>query len=230
MDTTISAINRDPYRYTVFFDLDRTMIGKVSGKVLALMAIRKGLIKPGVLLKISLQYFLYNISLRNPGKMADELIKWTCGMPEKTMIDLCSETAEIELFPSIYTEAISEIEFHKKNNARIVILSASLIHLCRKIAAKTGLDEIICTSLEVKDGILTGQTIGNLCFGEEKIKRLREYCSIHNISISESWYYGDSLSDLPVFLAVGSPVCINPGKKLRKTAGKREWKIQNWSH
>ena len=230
METIISATNHESYRYTVFLDLDRTLIGKVSGKTLALMAVRKGLVKPRVLLKISLHYLLYKIRLRDPGKMAEELIKWTGGMPEETMIDLCYETAESELFPSIYNEAISEIEFHRKHNARIVILSASLLHICKKIAARTGLDEIICTSLEVRDGILTGQAIGNLCFGEEKIKRLREYCSFHNISISESWYYGDSLSDLPVFLAVGWPVCINPGSKLRKTAGKREWKTLNWSH
>lgn len=230
MGTTISAVNHDSYRYTVFLDVDRTMIGKVSGKILAIMAIRKGLVKPRVLLKISLQYLLYKIRLRDPLTMADELIKWTDGMPEETMIDLCYETAETELFPFIYNEVISEIEFHKKNNARIVILSASLLHICKKIASRTGLDEIICTSLEVKDGFLTGQAVGNLCFGEEKIKRLREYCYVHNISLSESWYYGDSLSDLPVFLAVGSPVCINPGSKLRKTAGKREWKILNWSN
>jgi HAD superfamily hydrolase (TIGR01490 family) len=206
------------------------MIRKVSGKNLALMAVRKGLVKPVVLLRISLQYLLYKVRLMDPGKMAGELIKWTRGVPEETMIDLCYETAETELYASIYSEAISEIESHKKNKARIVILSASLIHICRKIAARTGIDEIICTSLEAEDGILTGQAIGRPCFGEEKIRRLREYCSIQNISLPESWYYGDSLSDLPVFLAVGSPVCINPGNKLRKTAVSKEWKILKWTN
>jgi HAD superfamily hydrolase (TIGR01490 family) len=230
MATTISGINHDSYSYAVFLDLDHTVIKKVSGKSLALRAIRKGLVKPGVLLKISFQYLLYIIRLRDPVKTVDGMIKWTSGMPEKTMIDLCNETAEIELFPSIYSEALSEIEFHKNNHARIIILSASIIHICRKIAARTAIDETICSSLEVKDGYLTGQANGRLCFGDEKITRLREYCSFNNINISESWYYGDSLSDLPVFIAVGSPVCINPGRKLRKTAGERGWKILNWSN
>jgi len=229
METTISGIKQDSYSYTVFFDLDHTMIKKVSGKALAIMAIRKGYVNAGVLLKFSLQSLLYKIRLSNPRKTADEMIKWTLGMPETTMIDLCNETAEKELLPSIYNEALAEIEFHKKNYARIVILSASVTLICRKIASRIGTDEIICTSLEVKNGYLTGQANGRLCFGDEKITRLREYCSNQNINISESWYYGDSLSDLPVFLAVGSPVCINPGRRLRKTAMARGWKILNWS-
>ena len=229
METIFSAIRPPPYSYTVFIDLDHTMIRKISGKTLALAAVRKGHVKPGVLIKISLQYLLFKLRLRDPGKTAEGMIKWTHGLHETTITELCDETADKELFPSVYSEAVAEIEFHKNNHARIVILSASIIQICRKIAAPFGIDEIICTSLEVKNGYLTGHTNGRLCFGDEKITRLREYCSGNGINISESWYYGDSLSDLPVFHAVGSPVCINPGSKLRKTAMEKGWKILGWS-
>lgn len=230
METTISNSNQDSYSYTVFLDLDHTIIKKVSGKALAIMSVRKGHVKPAVLLKISFQYLFYKIRLSNPLKTSDRMIKWTSGMSETKMIDLCNETAEKELIPSIYNEALAEIEFHKKNHARIVILSASVTHICRKIASRIGTDEIICTSLEVKNGVLTGQAKGKLCFGAEKTERLRDYCFQKNIIISESWYYGDSISDLPVFLTIGSPVCINPGRKLRKTAAARGWKVLKWSN
>jgi HAD superfamily hydrolase (TIGR01490 family) len=230
METTTSASSQGSYSYTVFLDLDRTLIKKVSGKALAILAIRKGHVKPAVLLKVSFQYLLYKIRLINPRETADGMIKRINGMPETTMIDLCNETSENELIPSIYSEALAEIEFHKKNHARIVILSASVTQICRKIASRIGIDEIICTSLEVKNGVLTGQANGRLCFGDEKIARLRDYCSNHSINISESLYYGDSIADLPVFLTIGSPVCINPGRKLRKTAAARGWKVLNWSN
>jgi HAD superfamily hydrolase (TIGR01490 family) len=230
METTFSAVNRYPYSYTVFIDLDHTITRKVSGKALAIMAIRRGHVKPGVLLRISFNYLLYSMKLRSPLKTADDLIKWTAGMPETLMNELCKETTWKELIPSIYSEALDEIELHKKNNARTVLLSASITPICKSIAEMIGTDQIICTTLEVKDGNLTGAADGRLCFGNEKITRLREYCSDHGINISESWYYGDSLSDLPVFLAVGSPVCINPGNRLRKTAEERGWKILGWSY
>jgi putative phosphoserine phosphatase / 1-acylglycerol-3-phosphate O-acyltransferase len=229
MEITISNINHDSYNYAVFLDLDHTMIKKVSGKVLAIMAVRKGYVRPSILLKISFQYLLYKIRLINPQRMAEGMIKWTRGIPETTIIDLSDKTAEDELFPSIYSEALAEIEFHKQNHARIIILSASINHICKKIAARIGMDDIICTSLEVHNGYLTGNTNSMLCFGNEKSAKLREYCLNHNINISESWYYGDSMADLPVFHAVGLPVCINPGRKLRKTAMENDWKILTWS-
>jgi len=229
METTISGADHIAESYTIFIDLDRTVIKKVSGKSLALMAIRKGYIRPGVLLNITFKYLLFKLRLRTPQLIADDLIKWTAGMPETLMNELCDKTAEKELLPSIYNEALDEIASHKINHARIVLLSASITPICKKIADRIGADDIISTSLEVKDGNLTGRANGSLCFGEEKITRLREFCASSNINASESWYYGDSISDLPVFLAVGSPVCINPGRKLRKTAGEKGWKTLVWS-
>jgi len=230
METIISGAKYNSENYTVFIDLDNTVLNKVSGKALAIMAIRKGYVRPGVLLKIFFKFLLYKMRLRTPQIAADDLIKWTTGMPETIMNNLCDFTTETILYPAIYSEALDEIAFHKKNHARIVLLSASITPICKKIADRIGADDIICTSLEVKDGNLTGRANGRLCFGDEKIARLREFCTNSSINTSESWYYGDSITDLPVFLVVGSPVCINPGKKLRKTAGERGWKTLVWTN
>jgi HAD superfamily hydrolase (TIGR01490 family) len=229
METTISVVSNNSEDYTVFIDLDNTIIKKVSGKALAIMAIRKGYVRPMVLMKIVFNYLLYKMRLRTPQITADDLIKWTAGMPETLMNKLCNLTTEEELLPAIYSNALDEIAFHRKNHARIVLLSASITPVCEKFADRICADDIICTSLEVKYGNLTGRSNGRLCYGDEKITRLREFCAKYNINTSESWYYGDSISDLPVFLAVGSPVCINPGRKLRKTAGERGWKTLVWS-
>jgi len=215
--------------YTAFFDLDHTLISTVSGRELAYSAIRKGYLKPADILRNAVTYFLYKINLTDPQTMAEKMIRWTRGIKNDNIDDLCISTTEKRLIPSMYREAINEIEFHRRNNARIVILSASVLQVCNIIAKKTGADDIICTVLESKNGYLTGETSGKLCFGEEKKERLRDYCYKNNINVSESFYYGDSISDLPVFLAAGHPVCINPGRKLKKTAMERGWKILKWS-
>lgn len=214
--------------YTVFFDLDHTLISTVSGRELACSAIRKGYVKPAEIFRNAFTYFLYKINLIDPQTMAEKMIGWTRGISDVTIDDLCSETTANRLIPSIYKEAVNEIEFHRKKNARLVILSASIFQVCNYFAEKTGADDIICTVLESKEGFLTGKTAGKLCFGEEKKERLRSYCYKNNINTSESFYYGDSISDLPVFLLVGHPVCINPSGKLKKTAVARGWKIHKW--
>jgi HAD superfamily hydrolase (TIGR01490 family) len=229
MGTTISGANHSAKGYTVFIDLDRTIINNVSGKVLAVNAIRKGYVKLPELIKILFSYLLYKFRLTDPQNMAEKMIRWTRGMPETIFNELCNESVENTLFPSIYKQALNEIESHRRNNARIILLSASIEQICKRIASGIGIDDVISTSLEVKEGYLTGRAVDTLCFGDVKTARLRDYCSFNSINISESWYYGDSISDLPVFLAIGSPVCINPDRRLKKTALKRGWMILKWS-
>ncbi len=226
METTISA-NR--YSYTVFFDLDKTIFPKVSGREVAYLAVRNGLIKPLVLSMILVNYILYKISLLTPRQMAEKIIMWTKNIPCSTFNELCTEATDVRLIPSIYKDALNEIAYHRARNARMVILSASVKQVCEKIAEETGFDDIICTEIELKDKLLTGKTSGRLCFGEEKERRLRDYCYENNIIISESFYYGDSTSDIPVFVRVGSPVCVNPGFRLKKIAQRNGWQIREWS-
>jgi HAD superfamily phosphoserine phosphatase-like hydrolase len=110
-----------------------------------------------------------------------------------------------------------------------VILSSALIAVCQEMADNLNIDDILCSELEVYDGKMTGRPIGHLCFGEEKAVRLKEYCEKYKSCQSQAWYYGDSISDLPAFSVVGNPVCINPDKKLKKTAQQRDWKILHWN-
>lgn len=224
----VNTISEDKYSYTVFFDIDRTLISVISGRELVYSAVRNGYIKPVRIFKNAVTYFLYKISLIDPQVMSEKLIRWTQGIPQVNFDELCHETTDRIIIPSIYNEALSEIEFHRRNNARIVLLSATVTQVCKVIAEKVGADDFICTALESKDGIMTGAASGILCFGEGKKERLREYCYKNNTNVSESFYYGDSVSDLPVFLYVGQPVCINPSRKLRRTAAEKGWKILNW--
>jgi HAD superfamily hydrolase (TIGR01490 family) len=130
--------------------------------------------------------------------------------------------------PSVHPEVKPEIKFHKEKNAKVVILSSSLVPICREIAAYLEIDDIICSDLEIINGSCTGRTAGPVCFGKEKVVRLKEYCEKNNNTLEKAWYYGDSISDLPALSIVGFPVCINPDKKLKKVAKARNWRIYNW--
>ena len=214
--------------YVAFFDLDGTLTGSISGKELARAAYRKGIMKNSDLVNAVYQSLAYRLRLADPAKLIDKMVSWTRGIDEKTMIDLCNEVSTGVLYPAVYKEAVREIEYHKGKNAIVVILSSALRVVCEEIGKSLGFDDILCSELEVKDGYLTGHPLGHLCFGEEKSARLLEYCKKNNYSTSDAWYYGDSISDLPALSVVGNPVCVNPDKKLKKTANMRGWKISNW--
>jgi HAD superfamily hydrolase (TIGR01490 family) len=228
METTFSKDNKTGSKYIAFFDLDRTITKAISGNALAMGAIRKGLMSPFNLVNAIYLSLVYKLDLKDPLKIMDKMTMWVKGMAEQTMIDLCSDVFHDVLLPSVYAEAKSEIKFHQELNSKVVILSSAPTPICHEMAKNLGLDDIICSDLEVKDGYLTGRPNGRLCFGDEKMVRLRAYCEINNSKTSDAWYYGDSISDLPALSSVGNPVCINPDSRLKKAAEKRGWKILTW--
>jgi HAD superfamily hydrolase (TIGR01490 family) len=229
METISSRDNNTVKNYTAFFDLDRTITKAISGKALARGAYGKGLLTIYDLANAIFLSLVYRFKLKDPLKIIDNMVSWVEGIPEKMMVDLCSEVFHEVLLPSVYEEARSEIEYHKIKNAKVVILSSALIPICQEMAKNLNLDDIICSDLEVKNGFLTGRPVGHLCFGEEKAIRLKEYCEKNNSSPSDAWYYADSISDVPALSSVGNPVCVNPDNKLKKTAIKRSWKTLFWN-
>ena len=96
------------------------------------------------------------------------------------------------------------------------------------VAEHFRLDDIICSDLEVVNGLYTGKSVGAYCFREEKAVRLKDYCEKNNSAPELSWYYGDSIDDLPALDIVGNPVCVNPDKKLLKVARQKGWRVYEW--
>lgn len=230
METISSEVINKSETYIAFFDLDLTLTKAISGKALATEGYRKGLFSPWDFINAIFLSLVFIFKLKDPYRIVRSMVKWVKGMPESTMNDLCTNVCHKTLLPSVYKEALAEIEFHRSKNARIVILSSALKRICSEMANSLKIDDIICSELEVRDGLLTGNPVGRLCYAEEKASRLLAYCEKYNSPSSESWYYGDSISDLHVLSAVGNPVCINPDVRLRKIAEIRDWKILKWEN
>ena len=228
MGTIFSEQSNPEINQVAFFDLDRTITGAVSGRLLVTGAYRRGLMKkPDILLALWLSS-AYRLKLRDPVSIMNEMIIWVKGIKVTDFSALCSEVVNEDLIPSVFKEAAAEIGLHKGNNVRTVLLSSSVGQVCREISAHLGIKDIICSELEASEGLLTGLPLGNLCFGEEKARRLTKYCEYHNYSPDNAWYYGDSISDLPALSIVGNPVCVNPDRQLEKEAFRRGWKICRW--
>jgi HAD superfamily hydrolase (TIGR01490 family) len=227
MGSTTSAYNKK-ISYIAFFDLDRTITSSISGRELAKEAVRRGLMNSSDLLYALYLGLTYRLGIGDPVGIMEKMTGWVKGLPEEVLVDLCLSVVEKVMIPSIHHEVFNELEMHRSANARTVILSSTLIPICRAMAAYLKMDDIICSELEVKDNHLTGHATGKLCYGDEKVRRLREYCEKNNSTPSQSWYYADALIDVPALSIAGFPVCVNPDRNLRKKARKKGWKIYNW--
>jgi len=213
--------------YTAFFDLDHTIISTSSGRVMFRGSIEHGLLRKRHARLAVVYAVLYRLGMTDADAAVKRWLSWYAGTPANR-IDLFADEWADELKHSIREDARREIERHRKEGGRTVILSASPSFICERIRDHLGMDDILCTELEIQGGVLTGRMRGAYCYGPEKLSRARAYCEAHGLSLHDAWYYADSQSDFYVLEAVGNPVCVTPDAKLARMAKQRGWRIALW--
>ena len=127
--------------------------------------------------------------------------------------------------PPLIHKTIERLNFHKKENFRIVFVSGSMKPLLEPLARYLGANDILCTTLEIENGILTGNILPPQTIGEGKHVAMKNYAVINNINLGESFAYGDDISDIPMLESVGNAVCVDPKTDLIKYAKEKNWEI-----
>ena len=150
------------------------------------------------------------------------------GLEVAEMKALATKMFEVYIRPKIFAEAVSQIQEHKEEGIDVVLVTGSLDFIVQPIADYLGVDAVLAPQLHEEDGRFTGELTTVPLIGEEKAKAVRSYANQHEISLEESYAYGDSGSDLPLLECVGSPVAVNPGKKFRQKALESGWEIHEW--
>jgi HAD superfamily hydrolase (TIGR01490 family) len=212
-------------RYVAFFDLDKTLLSINSGSVLVREAYKRGLMSTSDLLNAIYFSWLYKFHLRDTSIIVSGMGRWLKGMTLDEMNVLSEHVVNKHLVDAIRPEIYSEIKFHRENNAEVVILSSAIIQICRPLGSYIGADNIVCTVMEVADGVFTGLPENKFCFEDEKRIRLIQYCEMRNYNLNEVFYYGDSISDLPALKVVGHPVCVQPDRRLSRVSHENGWRI-----
>ena len=120
------------------------------------------------------------------------------------------------------------IEGHMLDGDLCIIITATNSFVTAPIAQALGISNLIATNPEEKDGEFTGKVFGTPCFREGKIERLEAWLDQHNLtwlSFLQSWFYSDSLNDLPLLSKVTHPVAVDPDATLKKHAEENNWPI-----
>ena len=65
-------------------------------------------------------------------------------------------------------------------------------------------------------------------YGEQKAHAIRELAERHELDLTASYAYSDSITDAPMLAAVGNPVAVNPDRELRRLAEEQGWEVRNF--
>jgi HAD superfamily hydrolase (TIGR01490 family) len=117
------------------------------------------------------------------------------------------------------------INRHRQAGDRLLVITSTNRFIVEPICQSLGIDEIIATDLEIVDNKYTGKIIGTPTFQEGKVERFNQWLKEQKESSEGSYFYSDSINDMPMLLQVEHPVAVDPDPALRKQAESRNWKI-----
>ncbi len=125
--------------------------------------------------------------------------------------------------PRIRAAALSLLETHRRRTDRLIIITLTQRLISEPIAAEFGVEALLATEPECVDGYLTGRIVGVPCYQRGKIAHLNSWMEANNESLRDSYFYSDSINDLPLLEAVTIPVAVNPDPELARIAQQRGW-------
>lgn len=213
------------YTYIAAFDLDKTILDVNSSSMIVKASRKMGLMSTSDFIQAIYYSIQYKLDLKDANKIVSSMTQWLRGLKESDVQHLIDVYGIPKLLSFVRPEILEEIAMHRKKNAKVIILSSALSQICIPIAKHLGMDDVVSSHLEVKDGAFTGKSIDKLVFGPEKEVRMKQYCLEHGLPLETAYYYGDAFTDRFVLGSVGNPVCVKPELKLKNRAKKRGWRI-----
>ena len=130
--------------------------------------------------------------------------------------------------PILLDKAQNCINRHKERGDTVLVITASTSFVTAPIVKKYGINHLLATEPEIKEGRYTGGVSGMPCFQSGKIDKLMPWLQKNKETLTGSTFYSDSHNDLPLLELVDNPVAVNADKILTQIAEKKGWKVLNW--
>jgi HAD superfamily hydrolase (TIGR01490 family) len=125
----------------------------------------------------------------------------------------------------ILSKARELVRLHRGRGDRTAIVTATNRFVTEPFAQAFGVDALMATGIEWKDGRPTGKPAGEPCFREGKIGHVQGWLDQFGAGWEDCVFYSDSHNDLPLLRKVGRPVAVDPDPQLLAEATAKGWAV-----
>jgi HAD superfamily hydrolase (TIGR01490 family) len=208
------------------FDLDNTLLDGDSDHAWATFLIEEGVLHPE-------EYHAKNIWFAERYKdgtldiheFLDFQLAPIARRPRAQLDAWHQQFMQRKIRPLIHARTPQLLAEH--DGALKALVTATNRFITAPIAAELGIAHLIATDIEEVEGEFTGKPRGTPSFREGKITRVNEWLAAQGARLAdyESWFYSDSLNDLPLLELVDHPVAVDPDPTLRAKAEERGWEV-----
>ena len=212
-----------------FFDLDRTLIDVNSGFTWAQHELRQGNVSRLQFMRAALWTGMYHLSLIDMERAFAQAVSHYRGEPRASLDARTCAWFAREVQGRLRPKAQRTIEEHRARGHQLVILTGSSCFEARAAAQAWGFDAWLANDLHTDEqGLLTGDFVRPMCYGEGKIVYAERWAMERGVSLEDSFFYSDSLSDLPMLERVGHARVVTPDPRLKQEARRRGWPVLAW--
>ena len=133
------------------------------------------------------------------------------GLDESVMKDIA------EKLP--ITEGLDRLmQVLKRVGYKTAILSGGFTYFGNYLKERFGFDYVYANELEIVDGKLTGNFVGDIVDGKRKAELLRLIAQVEKVNIAQTIAVGDGANDLPMLATAGLGIAFHAKPKVKETA------------
>jgi HAD superfamily hydrolase (TIGR01490 family) len=212
-----------------FFDLDKTLIPGSSLFLLARGMYARDYYRVRDILRFGwrqLSFRMSGESEKGVDSARESTLDFVAGRPVTELQEMGREIAEERILPRVYEGITRVIDQHRSAGDLTFLCTASPQELADLLADSLDMTGALGTRAEVENGFYTGRlSPDGVLHGEAKAAAVVALAERHEIDLSESYAYSDSINDLPLLELVGHAIAVNPDVELKRAARAMGWPV-----
>jgi HAD superfamily hydrolase (TIGR01490 family) len=216
------------------FDLDHTLIATDSDHSWGEFMVEQGLVDASVYKAENDRFYAdYERGELDIQAYNEFSLKPLTRFTMDELAELHAQFSREKIDPAMLPKAKALLAEHRANGDFLLIITSTNRFITQPIAESLGVDALLATDAEIIGNRYTGRMIGTPCFQEGKITRLAKWlkddAKAQGFSGdgSDTYFYSDSINDLPLLKQSKHPVVVDPDETLRAAAESRNWPIMS---
>lgn len=168
----------------------------------------------------------YGLGLVTKKRIKNAMLKILRHVPPSEREALVRDFHERVVRPRYFADGLERVRWHRQQGHKLIMATASVDFYMKNIARHLGFDVLVATRTAIEP---VPTVMGANCYGQEKVKRLRELDLYQQTDWVNSWAYSDHLSDRPILELCGKRMATTPSRALRRYAKRLGWQVVDWT-
>jgi putative phosphoserine phosphatase/1-acylglycerol-3-phosphate O-acyltransferase len=226
----VDEVERGPRgrRVGAFFDYDGTLISGYSGNALFRERLRRRDVSVGEIGRSMVAVMDMNLRGSDVSQLFDIMARGLRGRLEDEAHELGERLFAKRVAGWVFPESRELVRAHQRMGHTVAVASSASLYQVAPFARDAGIEHVLCTLLEVEEGVFTGRLGGPVLWGPGKARAVREFSSVRGIDLGRSYAYANGDEDVDFLETVGHPRPINPMSGLARTARERGWPVSRF--